>query len=139
MKVVLDTNILLVSISRKSPFHWVFQTLVDGAYQLCVTTEILSEYSEIIGDHMGEEVAEAALQSLIELPNVKKTEIYFKWNLIKDSDDNKFCDCVVASGSDFLVTQDKDFNVLNRVEFPKINCISVAEFKLKLEQFGIDI
>ena len=137
--MVLDTNILLVSISRRSSLHWVFQTLVQGAYELCVTTEILSEYSEKIEEHMGEEVAESALQSLIELPNVKKTEIYFRWNLIKDSDDNKFSDCVVASGSDFLVTQDKDFDVLKKVEFPKIKCISVAEFKLKLSQLGIDI
>lgn len=34
MKVVIDTNILLVSISRRSPFHWIFQRLLDGGYPL---------------------------------------------------------------------------------------------------------
>ena len=69
---------------------------------------------------MGKEVAEAAMQALMELPNVEKIEIYFKWNLIKDKDDNKFSDCAVAAGADYLVTQDKDFNILGKIEFPKI-------------------
>ncbi|MDN3689469.1 putative toxin-antitoxin system toxin component, PIN family [Cyclobacterium jeungdonense] len=127
--MVLDTNILLVSISRRSPYHWVFQKLIEGAYQLSVTTEILSEYSEIIEKHMGKKVADPVLQALLELPNVEKIEIYFRWNLIKDMDDNKFIDCAVAAGADYLVTQDKDFNILEKIEFPIIKSISIAEFK----------
>ena len=57
MKVVLDTNVLLVSISRKSPFNWIFQKLIDGAFKLCVTTDILLEYEEIIAQHMGKQFA----------------------------------------------------------------------------------
>ncbi len=68
--MVLDDNLFLVSISRRSPYHWVFQKLIKGAYQISVTTEILSEYAEKIEEHMGKEVAEAALQALMELPNV---------------------------------------------------------------------
>lgn len=129
MKVVLDTNILLVSISRRSPFNWVFQQLIAGRYQLCVTTEILSEYSEIIEAHMGKDVADAALRAMLELPNMEKIEIYYKWNLVKDADDNKFTDCTLAAGADYLVTQDKGFNTLDKIEFPKIKVISIAEFK----------
>lgn len=129
MRVVLDTNILLVSISRRSPYHWVFQKLIEGAYQISVTTEILAEYSEKIEEHMGKEVADPALQALLELPNVEKIEIYFKWNLIKDMDDNKFIDCAVAAGADYLVTQDKDFKILEKTDFPKIKSITMAEFK----------
>ena len=47
-KVVLDTNILLVSISKRSKLHWVFRALLDEKYELCVTTEILNEYAEIV-------------------------------------------------------------------------------------------
>ena len=47
-KVVLDTNVLLVSISERSRLHWVFSSLLEGKYVLCVTTDILSEYAEII-------------------------------------------------------------------------------------------
>lgn len=129
MKVVLDTNVFLVSISRRSPYHWIFQKLIKGAYQISVTTEILSEYAEKMEEHMGKEVAEAAMQALMELPNVEKIEIYFKWNLIKDKDDNKFSDCAIAAGADYLVTQDKDFNILGKIEFPKIKLISIMGFK----------
>ncbi len=78
---------------------------------------------------MGKKVADPVLQALLELPNVEKIEIYFRWNLIKDMDDNKFIDCAVAAGADYLVTQDKDFNILEKIEFPIIKSISIAEFK----------
>ena len=59
MKIVVDTNILWVSISRKSKKHWVYENLLKGNFILCVTTDILEEYEEIIGQKMGEEVAES--------------------------------------------------------------------------------
>ena len=46
MKVVLDTNVLLVSISQRSRLHWIFDALLKGRYSLCVTTDILLEYEE---------------------------------------------------------------------------------------------
>jgi uncharacterized protein len=52
LKVVIDTNILLVAISRRSPYYWIFGDLIKGDYTLCVTTEILLEYEEIIGKEM---------------------------------------------------------------------------------------
>jgi len=43
LKVVLDTNILLVSISGKSKYHWVFRKLLQQKYQIVITNEILME------------------------------------------------------------------------------------------------
>ncbi len=57
MKVVLDTNILMVSVSIKSKYYWVFEAFLKKEYDLCVTTDILMEYEEIIAIHMGKEVA----------------------------------------------------------------------------------
>ncbi len=54
-KVVLDTNVLLVSISERSRLHWIFRKLIEKEYILCVTTDILAEYAEIIEQHMGAE------------------------------------------------------------------------------------
>lgn len=133
MKVVIDTNILLVSISRRSPFHWIFQQLIDGKYIICITTEILSEYAEKIEAHMGEAVAEVALRAILELPNIEKIEIYYKWNLIRDADDNKFADCAIASGAKYLVTHDKDFNILKKIDFPKVEVISAEEFRVLMD------
>ena len=49
MKIVLDTNALLMSIPKKSFFRPIFDGLINGDYILCLPNEILSEYTEIIG------------------------------------------------------------------------------------------
>ena len=130
MKIVLDTNVLLVSISSKSKYHWIFQGLLNRHYDLCTTNEILTEYEEIITLKYNAYVAEQTLKTLILLPNVRATSIYYRWNLIEsDADDNKFADCAIASNVDYLVTQDKHFNVLKILDFPKVNVISIKEFR----------
>lgn len=40
-RVVIDTNVLLVSISERSRLHWIFESLVEKAFELCVSTDIL--------------------------------------------------------------------------------------------------
>ena len=52
MKVILDTNVLLVSISSKSESHPIFTSLMHGIYSIAVTNDILLEYEEIIDQHM---------------------------------------------------------------------------------------
>lgn len=46
MKIVLDTNILLVSFSSKSPLNWIWKSLLQNRFTLCATTDILLEYEE---------------------------------------------------------------------------------------------
>lgn len=94
MKVVLDTNALLVSISRKSRFHAIFQALEDKQFELYVTTDILNEYEEIITDEMGEFSANAVLNAFHLASNVHYIIKYYRWNVIAaDPDDDKFVDC----------------------------------------------
>ena len=128
-KVVLDTNVLLVSISTKSKLHWIFKNLLEGNYILCLTTDILAEYAEIIEQQMGSLASESALGVLENLPNVEFITNYYKFNLLKDPDDNKFVDCAISSNADFIVTHDSDFNILKKIEFPKVNIVNTTEFK----------
>jgi len=128
-KIVLDTNVLLVSISRKSKLHWIFQYLLEEKYILCVTTDILAEYAEIIEQQMGKVASESALGVLENLSNIEFITSYYKFNLLKDADDNKFVDCAIASNADYIVTHDKDFNILKQISFPIVNIIDTIEFK----------
>lgn len=50
LKVVLDTNGLLRSISRRSKFSIVLDKLYEGEYELWVSNDILLEYEEKISD-----------------------------------------------------------------------------------------
>ena len=137
LKVVLDTNVLLVSISSKSKYHWIYDKLVADEYDLFITNEILLEYEEIISLKYNSSVARDVIKSLLILPNVYKTSIYYNWNLIvEDTDDNKFVDCAINSNSHLLVTNDKHFQVLKNIDFPKIEVTSINDFA---SQLGINL
>jgi len=137
MRVVLDTNVLLVSISDRSPYHWVYLGLLQGQYELCVTTDILFEYAEIVERHMGVDASESLQGTLENLSNIILTTSYFRFNLItKDIDDNKFVDCAVAVNAHFIVSEDKDFKVLEKIAFPKVEVLGLEAFKMKLLEQG---
>ena len=57
MRIVIDTNIILVSLSPKSESHWIIKELINGKLNLCLTDEIIYEYQEIIERFMGHEFA----------------------------------------------------------------------------------
>lgn len=129
MKVVLDTNILLVSIPTKSRYRIIFDSLIINDMTLIISNEILSEYTEIIERKTNAMIANNISEMLLGLKNVHKQEVYYRWNLIEeDKDDNKFVDCAVAGDVDYLVSNDKHFNCLKKIDFPKLNLLSIDEF-----------
>ena len=129
LKVVLDTNGLLRSISRRSKFSIVLDKLYEGQYEIWLSNDILLEYEEKISEIFSRETAELILGALALLPNVKKAEIHYNLFLISaDSDDNKFCDCAFAGNVHYLVTNDKHFNILGTIAFPSINVITLERF-----------
>jgi predicted nucleic acid-binding protein len=74
-------------------------------------------------------IATNICEMLLSLSNVKKQDIFYKWNFIDiDKDDNKFVDCAIAGNADYLVSNDKHFNCLKTIEFPKLNLLTIDEF-----------
>lgn len=134
MKIVLDTNVLLVSVSERSRLHWVFRKLLDKEYTLCVTTDILSEYAEIIEQQMGVEASQSVLGTIESLSNVEFITTYYKFQLLRDEDDDKFVDCAIAANAKYIVSHDKDFNVLKNIDFPKVNVIDTTTFEKEFEK-----
>ncbi len=129
MRIVIDTNVFVASLSSRSPFHWLIEALMDEVFDLYVSTEVLLEYEEILKQKYPYVVAENFIRSLNELPNVHKTEISYKWLLITaDPDDDKFVDLAVTAKADYLITNDKHFNVLKTIPFPVIALLKLQEF-----------
>jgi len=129
IKIVLDTNCLLRSVSRRSVYAVVLEKLYANFYELYLTSDILLEYEEKITDIFSAETAELIVGALALLQNVKKIDAYFQLNLITtDPDDNKFVDCAFAGNVHFIVSDDKHFNVLDSVSFPSIHVITLDEF-----------
>ncbi len=48
MRVVLDSNVLLVAIGRKSRYRPIWSSFIEGKYNLVISQEILHEYEEIL-------------------------------------------------------------------------------------------
>lgn len=133
LKVVVDTNVLLISISSRSQYHWLFQGLLKNEFQIVVTNEILTEYEEIISNKYSPAVAQNVIRTLLMLPNVSKIDVFYRWYLItSDVDDNKFEDCAAATNADFIVTNDRHFDVLKVVRFPVITVINIEQFQALL-------
>jgi len=129
MRIVLDTNILLVSVSDRSPYHLIFKSFIEERYEICVTTEILDEYAEILSKYSSQFLATNTLEVIENAANSVLITRYFAFELIKnDPDDNKFVDCAIASNADFIVTNDGHFKVLKEIPFPQVNIISIDDF-----------
>lgn len=129
MKVVLDSNVLLVAIGRKSLYRPIWDSFIDGKYQLIISEDIIHEYEEILILHSAPGVADYVKEIFIESPDVIIQNIFYKWEVIKaDPDDNKFFDVSVAANVDYLVTNDAHFNAIKNLPFPKVKIISADEF-----------
>lgn len=44
MTVVIDCNILVICLTSRSPYHGIYQALVNEKFNLAVTSEIILEY-----------------------------------------------------------------------------------------------
>ena len=131
--IVIDTNILLISIPTKSKYRPIFDALLAGAFTLAISNEILGEYLEIFERKTNSVIANNLAETLLNLKNLLKIDVYYRWNLItQDADDNKFVDCAVAANAKFIVSNDKHFNELKSVNFPKIEVLRANDFLQEL-------
>ena len=134
MKVVIDTNILLVSIPSRSKYHPIFQAYLTNKIILVITTDILFEYREILDTYSKSGAGKYIHESFLAASNIIVPNIYYRWELISsDVDDNKFTDAYVAAGADYLVTNDRHFNEAGRNKFPSIKIVTADEFLSILE------
>ena len=132
LRVVLDTNVLLVSISTRSATHWVLRGAVDERFGLCISTDIALEYEEVLARHMGVTVATDILAFLENAPNVTWVTPAYRWRLVPaDPDDDKFADCAIAAGA-AIVTEDGHFDALREVDFPPVDVLNIDAFRRRL-------
>jgi len=66
---------------------------------------------------------------LVISPYTEHIEVFYIFNLIlADETDNKFVDCAIAANADALVSNDKHFEVLSSIDFPKVQLLKLSEF-----------
>ena len=128
-RIVLDTNCLISSLSKRGQYYAVWKGLQNGEYILCVSTDILNEYAEIITQKMSVDVAIHVIHLLLESEYVELINPYFRLQLIEaDHDDDKFVDCAFAANATYIVSDDKHYDVLKGIDFPKLLVLKLKEF-----------
>ena len=112
-RIVLDTNCLLMSIPRRSPYHKILLDFLSGKYFLCVSNEVILEYEEILTAKVGGVIANNIVDAILADPNTIYINPRFRCHLIEaDPDDNKFVDCAITAKAKYIVTQDRHYDVV---------------------------
>lgn len=134
--IVLDTNALIQALPSRSRYHKIWTYFLAGKYYLCVSNEILSEYEEILAVHASPVVARNVVNAIARHPQTVYRESYFRFHLLSDidKDDDKFVDCAITAGADYIVTEDNHFDRLRQIPFPRINVLTLDGFNDTLEE-----
>lgn len=129
-QVVLDTNVLIQALPTKSHYHKIWSDFLAGKYHLCVSNEILTEYEEILAQLTSPEVAHNVVEAIARHPQTLYRESYFRFHLLSDvdKDDDKFVDCAITAGADYIVTEDSHFDNLKKIPFPQLKVLTLDEF-----------
>jgi uncharacterized protein len=89
----------------------------------------LDEYAELLERHYSIDFAERTLLALDNFATVIRVEPAYRFQLIEDDpDDNKFTDAAVVGNADYVVTNDRHFNRLHTISFPKVGLLNFAHF-----------
>ena len=132
--IVLDTNCLLQVLPSRSRYHKVWTDILDGQISLCVNTDILEEYEEILAQKATPEIAHNVVEAIANLTTTTMQNTYVHFELLPaDADDNKFVDCAIAAEAEYIVTNDKHFDPLRQIPWPKVEIIKLVDFIKEIE------
>jgi putative PIN family toxin of toxin-antitoxin system len=120
-----------------SPYHKIWTEVLACHISLCVNSDILNEYEEILARKTTPEIAHNVVEAIARLHTTVYQEVYIHFGLIEaDTDDNKFVDCAVAADAEYIVTNDAHFNVLKHIDWPRLAVINIKEFARQLDEVG---
>lgn len=123
-----------MAISAQNEYYQVWQDFLDGKYVLCITNDIIEEYSEVIARNISPLVSEFIITAILNRKNIKLISPSYAFHLIDaDEDDNKFVDCAIIGNAKYIVTQDHHFNILKQISFPKVDIITLKAFLAELQ------
>lgn len=126
--VVLDTNIIISAIVFGGKPRDILTLIIEGKFRLAVSEEILSEIRGVLTGKKFRYPPQSAHTILNEIeflsylvnPTVKIHKI------TKDTDDNKFLECAVTAGADFIISG--DIHLLKLGTYKNIKIVTPADF-----------
>lgn len=136
-RIVLDTNCLLMSLPKASPYRCVWDAFLKGEITLCLSNDIIEEYLEILAQKTTFLIANNVVSTILNRENVEFVTPFYKLHLIQaDEDDNKFVDCAFAANASCIVSNDAHFRILKEIAFPKIIVLDIQTFAAEINEKG---
>jgi len=136
-KVVLDANVWVSALLWGGKPAEIVRAAEEGKVCIVTSEEIIGEISQVLNYPKLRKVYQAAglrHEDLIEavLKVVKFVEVTEKVNVVVEHPvDDKFIECALAAGADYIVSGDK--HMLKLGGYKKTQVLSVSEFLLVLE------
>ncbi len=137
LKVVLDANIWVSALLWGRKPAAVIKAAEDGKICIVTSEEIIGEISKVLTypklskvyqteDLRHEDLIEAMLK------NANFVKVTKKYNVVLEHPaDDKFIDCTLAAGADYIVSGDK--HLLKIVSYKKNQIVTVNEFLQLIE------
>lgn len=107
IRVVIDTNVLVSALlSRQGPNAGVFDLVLAGKVQPCVSEEVLNEYRGVLGRPKFRGIGPSHVNALIDLLEMVSIKVRPTKTLRISSDepDNRIYECAAAAGARYIVT-----------------------------------
>jgi len=135
MKIIVDTNVLISAILRSGkPKIAIIHILDSLEYEWIGSLDIIEEYKNVL-KRPKFKLSEKMIYEWLEIfeKAIKLIDVNINIDFARDRKDAKFLACAMASGANYLITGDRDFEEVTELITTKI--ITVAEF---LEIIGIN-
>ncbi len=135
MKIIIDTNVLVSAALKGRNPQEIVLTIVKNQkkYQWIVSSEILSEYKEVLSRSKFN-FSPVEVQRWYKLLDAFTTiiDVELSVDFPRDAKDAKFIACALVADADFFITGDRDFTEAQKLI--KTTIISVSSFKEFLER-----
>ena len=127
-KVVVDTNVFVSATLLEGVSAVLMEKWKENKFVLLFSPDIFDEYFEVIARHKFNQ-EEKDIRELADLLTERGVVVEPQERLKvvkKDPDDDKFFECAVAGGADFIVSGDN--HLLSLREYEGIKVLSIAQF-----------
>lgn len=125
-KIILDTNVIVSAlISNSIPTKILYDLVLPGKVDTCLTEEIFSEYLEVMNREKFTQLINFKTKANVVLNKLREISIFYrtdhrKVEVLKDTSDNKFLELASVSVADFLITGNTNDFQITEFEYTKI-------------------
>ena len=131
MKIVLDTNVVISALFFGGKPQDLLQLVIGKSLDAYASPSIIEEYTEVmerIAKKYPRKKGNFSLQCI--LPSFQLVYPAQHLTVCRDSDDNKFIECAIEAGCQYIISGDDDLLSLRQIGSTEV--VTVSDFFFRL-------